>query len=186
MATIDKTNLDDYPEVIQVPESEEDAKRLDSAVAVAATRRESDRTTAARSRPRQFGGARLKLGVIGEIPGFHLFWENDDNSAIEQLLYEGFEFVTPEEVKMQSHIVHDTDLVNRHSRYVGKREDGSPMRAYLMKLPDELWAERERDRYEQADERDAAIRAGTVQPDSGRYTPKGMPISVDTQFKKEY
>lgn len=149
-------------------------------------RRDSQRSAAARTRPANFGGPRLKLHVNGEIPGYHLYWENDDNGAVEQLLYEGFEFVTPDEVSLTSHIVNDTDLSHRVSRYVGKKEDGSPMRAYLLKCPDEIWAEREAYRYEAADEKDASIRNGTVVPDSGRYRPKGVASSVDTQFKKQY
>ena len=148
------------------------------------TRRESDRTEAPRERPKNFGGPRLKLSVIGEVPGFHLYWENDEDGAIEQLLYEGFEFVDPKEVHMQSHIVADADVANRISRYVGRKADGSPLRAFLLKCPDEIWAEREQDRHSQANAWDQAISAGAVQPDSGRYRPKGTGISLDTNFRK--
>jgi hypothetical protein len=151
-----------------------------------AVRRESDRTVAPRERPKNLGGPRLKLGVIGEIPGFHLYWENDDEGAIEQLLYEGFEFVRPEEVRMQSHIVADKDVADRVSRYVGKKADGSPLRAYLMKCPDEIWGDREADRYERANAWDSAIKQGKVQHGDGRYKPKGVDISLDTDFSKSY
>lgn len=123
-------------------------------------RRQSDRPEAKRERPANFGGPRLKLSVIGEIPGYHLYWENDENGAIEQLLYEGFSFVEPKEVRMQSHIVADADVADRVSRYVGQKADGSPLRAYLMKCPDEIWAERESSRLAQADAWDTAIRTG--------------------------
>jgi len=151
-----------------------------------AARRESDRPAAQRERPKNFGGPRLKLSVIGEIPGYHLYWENDDEGAIEQLLYEGFEFVEPSEVKMSSHIVSDKDLANRVSRYVGKKADGSPLRAYLLKCTDEIWSEREADRYAQADLKDMAIRSGKVMNDPSAYIPKGVSNSIDTQFRKEY
>ena len=157
-------------------------------------RRESQRKEKElpRERAKSFGGPRLKLSVRGEIPGFHLYWENDDEGAIEQLLYEGFEFVRPDEVGMQSAtmskaaIVSDTDISNRVSRYVGSKADGSPLRAYLLKCPDDLWAEREASRYEAADERDAAIRAGRVQNPDGMYKPRGADTSVDTGYRKEY
>ena len=156
------------------------------ASANASARRESQRPTAERTRVNPgFGGPRLKLSVNGEIPGYHLYWENDDEGAIEQLLFEGFEFVEPSEVHMTSHIVADADTANRVSRYVGKKADGSPMRAYLLKCPDEVWADREAYRYSEADERDRAIREGQIQPDSGRYMPKGVSINLDTQFRKE-
>jgi len=156
------------------------------AAAAPAVLRESQRPAATRTRPAGgFGGPRLKLAVAGTIPGYHLYFENDDEGAIEQLLYEGFEFVTPDEVQMASHIVADADTANRVSRYVGKKADGSPMRAFLLKCPDEIWAEREADRNAQADEWDSAIRNGQIQPDSGRYMPKGVSINLNTQFKKE-
>lgn len=159
-----------------------------------AIRRESQRKDkeVPRERTKNFGGPRLKLSVRGEIPGFHLYWENDDEGAIEQLLYEGFEFVRPDEVGMQSAtmsktaIVSDTDITNRVSRYVGSKADGSPLRAYLLKCPDDLWAEREAARYEAADDRDSAIRAGRVQSPDGMYKPRGADTSVDTGYRKEY
>jgi hypothetical protein len=151
-----------------------------------ATRRDSQRPAAARERNKNFGGPRLKMAVFGSIPGFHLYWENDDQGAIEQLLHEGFEFVTPDEVQMTSHVITDGDIANRVSRYVGRKEDGTPMRAFLLKCDDETWTDREANRYEQADQWDAAIRAGRVQHDSGRYTPKGVNIELNTEFKKSY
>ena len=152
----------------------------------AAVRREADRPAAVRARPANFGGPRLKLSVIGEIPGYHLYWENDEDGAVDQLLYEGFEFVKPSEVSMQSHIVADKDIADRVSRYVGKKSDGSPLRAYLMKVPDEIWAEREANRYGIADQMDNQIRAGTAGEASGMYKPKGLGIGLDTQFRKAY
>ena len=157
-------------------------------------RRESQRKgkEAPRERTKGFGGPRMKMAVRGKIPGYHLYWENDDEGAIEQLLYEGFEFVRPDEVNMQSAtmsktaIVGDSDIANRVSRYVGSKADGSPLRAFLLKCPDDVWSDRESVRYEAADERDAAIRAGRVQSADGMYKPKGVETSIDTKFSKEY
>lgn len=155
-----------------------------TATVAAVIRRESQRSGAARVRPENLGGIRLKLSVIGRIEGFHLYWENDDEGAIEQLLHEGFEFVQPSEVSMQSHIVMDSDIADRVSRYVGKKADGTPMRAFLLKCSDEEWADREASRYAQANAWDNDIRAGRVQQDSGRYTPKGVRIALDTGVEK--
>lgn len=153
----------------------------------AAVRNEAQRAEAPRERSQtHLGGLRLKMSVIGRIPGFHLYWENDDEGAIEQLLFEGFQFVEPSEVRMQSHIVADTDTANRVSRYVGKKADGSPMRAYLLKCSDALWAEREQARYDAADNWDNAIRENRVQADNGRYIPKGVNSEVDTSYRKDY
>lgn len=162
-----------------------DKDRLDAALSRAsAVRRESQREGAQRERPAIPGGMRLKLAVAGEIPGYHLYWENDDDGAIEQLLYEGFEFAEPSEVRMQSAIVQDADLGNRVSRYVGKKADGTPMRAYLLKCPDDIWAEREAQRHVQADAWESDIQ--TKVREDGRYQPKGTSASVDTKFRKQY
>lgn len=153
---------------------------------VAATRHEGERTEAPRERRIQFGGPRLKMAVHGSVPGHHMYWANDDEGALEQLLYEGFSYVTQAEVALTVNIAPDQDLTTRVSRYVGTKADGSPMRAFLLKCPDDIWAEREADRYHQADAWDSAIRSGTVQQDAGRYTPKGVRIQHDTAFSKSY
>ena len=159
----------------------------DSAQAALGQRRDSQRPAATRKRTETFGGPRLKLSVIGEIPGYHLYWENDNEGAIEQLLYEGFEFVEPSEVSMTSHIVSDKDTANRVSRYVGVKADNTPMRAYLLKCPDEVWADRKSASLAQADEWDSSIRQARVgEADAARYIPKGADISLDTNFRKEH
>ena len=146
----------------------------------AVVRSEADRKPAQRTRPSSTGGMRLKLQVFGEIPGYKLYWENDEDAAIEQLLHEGFEFVTPEEVQMASWIVQDADIANKVSKYVGKRADGSPLRAYLLKCPEDMWNERQAMGQEQANTWDDAIRAGTVGSVDSRYKPKGADISLNT------
>lgn len=164
--------------------SSADSDRFDMAVRGAAARRESERKSPPRERKASMGGMRLKLSVNGSVEGYHLYWENDEDGAIETLLYEGFDFVTPIEVDMESAIVQDSDLGNRISRYVGKKADGTPLRAYLLKCPDEVWSNRESDRYAIADSRDRDIRAGTVQNSDGRYVPKNMAINVDTNLNR--
>lgn len=153
-----------------------------------AARSDADREALVeRTREANFGGPRMKLAVQGEIPGYHLYWENDDGSgAIEQLLYEGFEFVTQGEVSLTSHIVADSDITSRVSRYAGKQADGSPMRAYLMKCPEEVWAAREEGRLAQADSWDRDIKRRLEEPDHGNYKPTGVTGSINTKYRKEY
>jgi hypothetical protein len=129
----------------------------------------------ARARAGDFGGAKLKLQVFGSVEGYHLFWANDQNAEIEQFLSEGFEFVHPSEVNMQSRIVQDDDVAGKVSKYVGGKEDGKPMRAYLLKCVNELWDARQEASQRQADVWDGAIRRGDVDgvDDSHLYTPKG-------------
>lgn len=161
--------------------------RFDAIIASVAARKEAERKQSPRERESaNFGGMQLKLAVKWNTPGYTPYWANDVDGAIETLLYEGFEFATPEEARMQSAIVADGDVGHRVSRYVGRQEDGSPMRAYLMKCPDDIWKEREAARYRQADAWDSAIKAGKIQHGDGRYKPKGTDIDLNTHFSKEY
>ena len=146
--------------------------------------RDKDRSSATREREPDLGGQRLKLSVIGTIPGHTMYWENDEDGRIEQLLFDGFDFVIPGEVNRASDLVADMDLSSRISRYVGRREDGSPLRAYLMKCPDELWESRKRHEQTLTDERDREIREGRMQPkDNKQYVPKGYASSLQTNSK---
>ncbi len=126
--------------------------------------------------------------MSGTIPGYHLYWENDENGAIEGLLQEGFDFVSQDELNQQQPlIVPDLDISSVISKYVkGQKVDGSPLRAYLMKCTDEMWADREKARYRQADEWENQIRAGAMSPSNGQYKPRNSTASIDTTFKKEY
>lgn len=151
-----------------------------------ATRTPAQRETAPRTRSTTFGGPRLKLSVPQTIPGYHLYWENDDDGAIEQLLYEGFEFVKPAEVHLntQTTVVVDSDITDRVSKFVGKKADGSPLRAFLLKCKDEIWSDREANRYQQADDWEDSIFQTQTAPGSGRYIPKGTATEIDPNFKK--
>ena len=156
-----------------------------SAIATPVAAREgAGRDAAPRTRRKNLGGARLKLEVIGDIPGSHLYWANDHEGAIENLLYDGFEFVRPDEVGMVSHIVEDTDLSNRISRFVGPKPDGTPMRAYLLKCSNEIWAEYEEAREEQASTWEADILHRQEAPGSHLYKPKGANTILDTSYRK--
>jgi hypothetical protein len=149
-------------------------------------RDEAQRPTAARTRAANFGGPSLKLSVPQQIPGFHLYWENDAGEGkIENLLENGFDFVTPAEVGIQSRrsatVVADSELDSRVSRFVGRQPDGSPMRAYLLKCPEDIWAEYEADRNEQADAREDDIRQRVESPGAGNYKPNGYTSTVATR-----
>lgn len=163
-----------------------DKSRLDAAQQRAKViRAEREREEAPRQREANFGGLRTKLGVIGSIPGHHLYWANDENGEIEQLLYEGFDFVQPDEVKMGGSFVADLDLGSRVSRYVGAKADGSPLRAYLLKCPENLWKEMERARLSQADMWDKDMMQRVEHPEQGRYKPSQLSIGIQTNHKEE-
>jgi hypothetical protein len=144
---------------------------------------ERQKNGAVRERTPDLGGPQLKLSVIGEVPGHHMYWENDEDGKIEQLLYEGFDFVSPDEVRRGSDLVADMDLTNRISRYVGRHQDGSPLRAYLMKCPDEIWEQRQTRSQRQVNDWDEQIRNGRMKPQEGQYLPKGVTSKLETNAK---
>jgi len=149
----------------------------------AATRKNSERAEAPRSRRGGLGGPTLKLNVFGTIDGFHLYWENDVDSKIQQLLQEGFDFVDPKEVSMESRVVVDGDTNNKVSKFVGTKEDGTPMRAYLMKCPLDIWEDIQHDIADLTASRDRAIRDSADAPSTDRYKPKGYQSELKTGRK---
>ena len=152
--------------------------------AAAIAKRDNDRTGAKREREPDLGGQRLKLSVGGTIPGHHMYWENDEDGKIEQLLFEGFDFVSPGEVSRASDLVADMDLTNRISRYVGRREDGSALRGYLMKCPDDIWDERKAREQHQVNAWEQQIREGRMKPQSSdQYVPTGYTSKLESNSK---
>jgi hypothetical protein len=158
------------------------------AEAAAATRNSSEREEKPRSRRNPgLGGAQLKLEVgKAGIPGFHLYWENDTDARIERLLGAGFEFVTKEEVGMSQvtqRVVADSEIDSRVSKYVGTTDDGKPMRAYLMKCPDELWEDIQYCINDLADSRDRDI-LESANRGGERYQPKGYETKVNSGMRR--
>lgn len=149
----------------------------------AAIRKNSDRSVAPRSRRGGLGGPTLKLNVFGTIDGFHLYWENDTDSKIQQLLQEGFDFVDPKEVGMETRVVVDGDISNKLSKFVGTKEDGTPMRAYLMKCPLDIWEDIQHDIADLTSSRDSAIRDSAETPAADRYKPEGYTSELKTGRK---
>jgi len=143
-------------------------------------RRESDRNEAPRARRQaNLGGARLKLAVHGEIPGHKMYWCNDDNNELELHLEEGFSFVMQSEVGLNRGVVQDKDVDNRVSKYVGTKQNGDPMRAYLLKCPQEIWDDIQAASQDQANEWDSAILAGVVGNVDNSYSPKGHETRIN-------
>lgn len=88
-----------------------------------------------------FSGRRLKLGAR-PIKGYHLCWINDTGTNVEENMAIGYTCVTRAEqgVPMLPGQTSD-NLGDSIRRPVGTQEDGSPMYAYLMKIPDLLFSE---------------------------------------------
>ncbi len=157
----------------------DDTQALEGLLPPKVVRRDSDRSAAPRSRRQShLGGARLKLAVHGEIPGYKMYWCNDDGNELAELLSEGFEFVKPEEVSVNRGVVQDSDVDSRVSKYVGTKQNGDPMRAFLLKCTQDIWDELQAISQDQANEWDSAIRAGVVGDVDNRYNPKGFETRI--------
>lgn len=127
------------------------------------------------------GVPRAKLGAP-EIPGFHLHWLNDEPGRIPAAIEGGYEHVYESELKGQAN---NQDLGEKVSRIVGRNEDGSSLRAYLMKIKLEWYEADQRTKRKELDAIDNAIRQGKMneQPDDKRYVPREG-ISVSSKVDK--
>lgn len=168
-----------------------DHEKLLSARRQARSLRESRKEgTAERERVSSLGGLTLQLHVDGELPGYKLIWENNDNGAIETRLMQGFDFVTQDELYQKTaKVVPDEDIDSALTRFVkGTRSDGQALRAYLLKCPDDLWREIEEERHSAADKWDEDIRRQANSPDekAGMRKLRNLNSEIDTQYKKEY
>jgi len=87
---------------------------------------------------------RLKLSTP-ELPGYHCHWVNDYPGRVMQAIQAGYAFVPPDEALITmpdlggSPLGGGTDLGSRVSVVVGATTEGTPLRAYLMKLPNEFF-----------------------------------------------
>lgn len=128
-----------------------------------------------------FNGTEGKLSMSRpHIPGYHLHILNDINGRIQQALDNGYEFVTSEEVggASNSNVTNrNTDLGDKVRFQVGHDDKGSPLYGYVMKIPEDWYAEDQKAIQDRNDKIDHAIRQGKVTADGqssdGFYTPKG-------------
>ena len=125
-------------------------------------------TKPARNKRIPFGVPQTKLGVEVLIDGFHLHWVNDEGSRLFQAEQGGYQFVEPKEVGITN------ERENRVVVLVGTKSDGTPLHAYLMKIPMEYFLEDQQHLQGHLDQIDRAIRTGKFEekPGESRYIPK--------------
>lgn len=111
-----------------------------------------------------FNGTRGKLQVGHQIPGYHLYFFNDEPGRIQAALDAGWEFVSPEEVGYASTNVtnRNVDLGARVSVVGGKNDQGQSVQQVLLKIRQEWWEEDQADIQRRNDQTDASIRKGKV------------------------
>ena len=86
----------------------------------------------------------------------HLYWCNDVEGALEQAQAGGYSFVTPKEVG-------ETRDGSQVKRLVGTKKDGSPLYAYLLKIPQEWHEEDNAQKAEIDDAFERAIKRGKLE-----------------------
>jgi len=107
--------------------------------------------------------------AVPDISGYHCHWINDYAGRIMQAHQGGYEFVSEDEAMINnfslgtaSDLSGNTDMGSRVSVVVGKNEDGTALRAYLMKIRNEWFAEDQAVAQERVDAVDQQIKRGRV------------------------
>lgn len=111
------------------------------------------------------------------IPGFRCRWVNDQDGRIEQFTGIGWDYVQQGEQGVENK---STDAGNHVSRVVGSLPSGEPLRAYLLKIPEDWYSQFQKMEQQQVDKVDETIRRGGVglKPGDKRYAPsEGIKIS---------
>jgi len=123
-----------------------------------------------------FGAHRTKLQVEEQIPGYHLHWFNNTDGRIERAERGGYEFVMSDEVPLLGQgALHqaNSDLNSKVSKIVSR--DDSQLRAYLMKIKQELYDEDQEAKEEVNKRVDEQLRQGTPGGNvvENQYVPEG-------------
>jgi hypothetical protein len=157
-----------------------------------------EESAAARSETRQPEGRRRRLESIGksasklavpDIEGYTLRWVNDKDNRLTELYQQDWNYVEKDEIQKVGESSEDrnSDLGNRVTQVVGVKEDGSPLRAFLMKKRVD-WHEQDRAiKQKQVDEIDQTIKNGGIgreqEGSDHQYMPNGQ-ITYETGARK--
>jgi hypothetical protein len=113
-------------------------------------------------RKRTLGGFTRKLDVHGEVPGYHLHIFNDKDNNIEDARQHGYEFVKSGELLgINGNTVSFNVALNEQVKFlVGVKGDGTPMYGHLMKIPQEIFEEDQREQQKVPDNIDRQLQNG--------------------------
>lgn len=117
--------------------------------------------------------ARQQRLTTPDLPGWHLHWFNDEEGRVERAVAAGYQFVERGEVLLSPSNFSDgglgsgTDMGSRVSQIVGAARGGGPLRAYLMKIHEALFAEDQESLQRQVDDIDNSIRYGHLGETAG-------------------
>jgi hypothetical protein len=129
-----------------------------------------------RNKRRPFNAPVNKLEVNNPLTGWHYRWVNDEPGRVSKALAGDYVFAEPQEIDSGSSSTKDA----RASILAGTNKDGSPMLAYLMRIPMEFYLEDKQESQSHLDQIDAAIRGGKTTHINNSYIPEGG-ISIKTK-----
>lgn len=131
------------------------------------TRRSTTRGEEPRRERVPMGVPRAKLTVQNKEPGYAYRWINDAPGRIAQAQQAGYEFVTDGQTTTGDTGESNTDLGTQVSAIVGTHEDGSTMRAYLMRIPEQYYREDQAMKQSEIDKIDESVRQGAIGKEHG-------------------
>jgi len=148
-------------------------------------KRADDRQPEGRRKRTPLGVMRGKLDA--KIPdGFVGRWINDEGNRISAAIQGGWEFMKGGEPVGQGPVDLNSDLGSYTSQIAGTKDDGSPLRTYLMVIKREWYEEDQREKQRPVDEIDNQIRRGKFAPNGGsndkQYVPSGG-ININSSTK---
>lgn len=135
--------------------------------------RPSNASRAQREKRVPLGAPRLKLKVEEEA-GFVRRWVNDQDNRLDDAERGGYRYVQSiDDVGISDVEPGNTDLGSRTSKVVGKNENGSPIRAYLMEIVREDYESDQAEKDKRLKETESTIRSGNLdgKASDGRYIP---------------
>ncbi|MDH3914495.1 MAG: hypothetical protein OEU09_24735 [Rhodospirillales bacterium] len=118
--------------------------------------REEDRDEKGRSERIPLGTPQSKLAVP-ERAEFYRRWINDTPGRIQRAEQAGYSFVADMTQEKD-----EEGNLTAMSALVGSKEDGSPLYAFLMEIPLELYNEDQKAKQKPLDEFDDALRRGNI------------------------
>lgn len=115
-----------------------------------APRTEGDRKLAQIPRDRhRFNQKIAKTAILNPDPNFHYHWFNEDSTNFAFAEAACYTHVKKGEVSLRPGVTPlNTDLGDKVSMVVGRNENGTPVRAFLMKQPIEIWRANQQEDHE--------------------------------------
>lgn len=136
-----------------------------------------------------FNGNSQRLAVLGDVPGYHLRWFNDEPGRIQMAIQSGWDHVDQKEIQLTaSRRVTETnaDLGSHVTTQVSNDKDSSFHKAVLMKIRKEYYDESQKEMQDLIDAKEQSmLRSGGFGKVDNAYVPKthsdGRAIHMSTR-----